>query len=85
MLQNWTRVKGAATRFAISAAFQRNVPGSADLRVRLTDANGQIHEPNKNSQASGSGSELGVTTLICEFAVAEREIDMLIVERRKRP
>jgi len=70
------------TGIAVSGAFPVDKPKVQNLRLVAKDQAGKLRSPTEQTIAAAKGSELRVITLLCEFALPERDIRELIVQRR---
>ncbi|NQT14191.1 MAG: hypothetical protein HQ582_15660 [Planctomycetes bacterium] len=67
---------------AVSGAFSLDKPKEANLRVAAKDRDGKLHLPIVQSVASAKGKKRRVITVLCQFALAEKDIHELVVQRR---
>lgn len=70
------------SRVAVSGAFLLDKPNPANLRLAVKDHQGKLHLPTVHSVASATGKTRRVITLMCEFALPERDIHELVIQRR---
>jgi len=69
-------------RVAVSGAFLLAKPKEANLRVAARDHDGKLHPPIVQSVASAMGKKRRVITMVCEFALPEKDIHELVIQRR---
>ena len=72
------------TRFVLSAAGLVVDEASSELRVIALDKQGKRFESKNKTQASGPGTVLRVTSLICHFELTGKQIDFIVVERKAK-
>ena len=70
------------TRLAVSGSFSVDKPKEANLHVAAKDHEGNLHLPTVQSVESATGKKRRVVTLLCEFALPEKDIHDLVIQRR---